>query len=108
MTIPTEPIVSIPGPLPQIHALTAKDRPDPEPLCDQAIRDTLACFEATGSPVITDGEERKHHDFWTSCATDDCGFWPFCDDTTTRDTVFATIRARLAGTTLAAETLGGR
>jgi methionine synthase II (cobalamin-independent) len=41
--------------------------------------------------------------------TDDCGFSPFCDDTTTtRDTAFAKIRARVLGTTLAAEMIGGR
>jgi 5-methyltetrahydropteroyltriglutamate--homocysteine methyltransferase len=39
--------------------------------------------------------------------TDDCGFSPFCDDTsTTRDTAFAKIRARVQGTALAAEVLG--
>ena len=39
--------------------------------------------------------------------TDDCGFSPFCDDTsTTRDTAFAKIRARVLGTALAAEKLG--
>ncbi len=41
--------------------------------------------------------------------TDDCGFSPFCDDTTTtRDTAFEKIRARVLGTTLAATMLGGR
>ena len=41
--------------------------------------------------------------------TDDCGFSPFCDDTsTTRETAFAKIRARVTGTALAAETLGKR
>ncbi len=41
--------------------------------------------------------------------TDDCGFSPFCDDTsTTRDTAFAKIRARVLGTALAADILGGR
>jgi 5-methyltetrahydropteroyltriglutamate--homocysteine methyltransferase len=40
--------------------------------------------------------------------TDDCGFSPFCDDTsTTRDTAFAKIRARVLGTALASERLGG-
>ena len=40
--------------------------------------------------------------------TDDCGFSPFCDDTsTTRDTAFAKIRARVEGTAIAAEILGG-
>ena len=28
-------------------------------LYDDAVRDTIARFEATGSPVITDGEQRK-------------------------------------------------
>ena len=41
--------------------------------------------------------------------TDDCGFSPFCDDTsTTRETAFAKIRARVAGTALASEALGLR
>jgi 5-methyltetrahydropteroyltriglutamate--homocysteine methyltransferase len=39
---------------------------------------------------------------------DDCGFSPFCDDTTTtRATAFAKIRARVEGTRLASERLGG-
>ena len=39
--------------------------------------------------------------------TDDCGFSPFCDDTsTTRETAFAKIRARVQGTELAARALG--
>jgi 5-methyltetrahydropteroyltriglutamate--homocysteine methyltransferase len=41
--------------------------------------------------------------------TDDCGFSPFSDDTsTTRETAFAKIGARVAGTALAAEILGRR
>jgi 5-methyltetrahydropteroyltriglutamate--homocysteine methyltransferase len=40
--------------------------------------------------------------------TDDCGFSPFCDDTsTTREVAFAKIRARVLGTALAAQALGG-
>jgi 5-methyltetrahydropteroyltriglutamate--homocysteine methyltransferase len=39
--------------------------------------------------------------------TDDCGFSPFSDDTSTsRDTAFRKIAARVAGTRLAAEVLG--
>src|SRR5204863_4266547 len=39
--------------------------------------------------------------------TDDCGFSPFCDDTSTsRDTAFAKIRSRVLGTELAAHALG--
>jgi len=41
--------------------------------------------------------------------TDDCGFAPFSDDiSTTRDTAFAKIRARVQGTQLAEEVLGNR
>ena len=38
-----------------------------DPLYEEAIRDTIEQFEATGSPVITDGEQRKYHNFWTYC-----------------------------------------
>ena len=38
--------------------------------------------------------------------TDDCGFSPFGDDTSTsRDTAFAKIRARVAGTQMASAAL---
>jgi 5-methyltetrahydropteroyltriglutamate--homocysteine methyltransferase len=50
-----------------IEAMERGDSDDPRltPLYDDAIRDTIARFEATGSPVITDGEQRKYHNFWT-------------------------------------------
>jgi 5-methyltetrahydropteroyltriglutamate--homocysteine methyltransferase len=39
--------------------------------------------------------------------TDDCGYSPFSDDTsTTRDVAFAKIRARVAGTALADKEIG--
>jgi 5-methyltetrahydropteroyltriglutamate--homocysteine methyltransferase len=39
--------------------------------------------------------------------TDDCGFAPFADDTSTsRDVAFEKIRARIEGTRLAGERLG--
>jgi 5-methyltetrahydropteroyltriglutamate--homocysteine methyltransferase len=65
--IPTEPIGSIPRPLELIEALarTASDDPALDPLYEAAIRDTVERFEATGSPVVTDGEQRKYHNFWT-------------------------------------------
>src|SRR5262245_34124863 len=66
-TLPTEPIGSIPRP-PELVAALARGDVDPdrlEPLYEAAIRDTVARFEATGSPVITDGEQRKYHNFWT-------------------------------------------
>src|SRR5262245_15840153 len=67
MTIPTEPIGSIPRPLELIHELMTGAVEDSKltALYDEAIRDTIARFEATGSPVITDGEQRKYHNFWT-------------------------------------------
>jgi 5-methyltetrahydropteroyltriglutamate--homocysteine methyltransferase len=67
MAIPTEPIGSIPRPLELIEAVGRKGSDDPSlaPLYEDAIRDTLRRFEATGSPVITDGEQRKYHNFWT-------------------------------------------
>src|SRR5687768_17555401 len=67
MIIPTEPIGSIPRPLPLLHAVAAGEITDPceDPLYEAAIRDTIARFEATGSPVITDGEQRKYQNFWT-------------------------------------------
>jgi len=67
MEIPTEPIGSIPRPLDLIEAVADGNSDDPalDPLYDAAIRDTIARFEATGSPVITDGEQRKYHNFWT-------------------------------------------
>lgn len=69
MTIPTEPIGSIPRPLRLIEAVAGTDGTDPvlDSFYDEAIRDTIVRFEATGSPVITDGEQRKYHNFWTYC-----------------------------------------
>jgi 5-methyltetrahydropteroyltriglutamate--homocysteine methyltransferase len=41
--------------------------------------------------------------------TDDCGFSPFCDDTSTsRETAFAKIRARVIGTAMASQAIGGK
>jgi len=67
MPIPTEPIGSIPRPPALIEALAARDGAGPalEPFYESAVRDTVQRFEATGSPVITDGEQRKYHNFWT-------------------------------------------
>ena len=67
MILPTEPIGSIPRPPRLIEAVAASDAADPglEPLFDAAVRDTIERFEATGSPMITDGEQRKYQNFWT-------------------------------------------
>ena len=66
--IPTEPIGSIPRPATLVAAVAAiGDGTDPslDPLYEAAVKDTIKQFEATGSPVITDGEQRKYHNFWT-------------------------------------------
>jgi 5-methyltetrahydropteroyltriglutamate--homocysteine methyltransferase len=65
--LPTEPIGSIPRPPPLIERVNARGEPDAslEPLYEAAVRDTVRELEATGSPVITDGEQRKYHNFWT-------------------------------------------
>jgi 5-methyltetrahydropteroyltriglutamate--homocysteine methyltransferase len=68
MKIPTEPIGSIPRPVRLIEAIAqAGDYGDPalDPIYEEAIRDTIKEFEATGSPIITDGEQRKYQNFWT-------------------------------------------
>ncbi|CAN5567381.1 cobalamin-independent methionine synthase II family protein [soil metagenome] len=67
MNIPTEPIGSVPRPLRLIEAFSDHDCDDPalDPLYEEAIRDTLRRFEETGSPVVTDGEQRKYHNFGT-------------------------------------------
>lgn len=68
MHIPTEPIGSIPRPVKLIRAIAeAKSFEDPklDALYEEAIRDTIEQFELTGSPIITDGEQRKYHNFWT-------------------------------------------
>jgi len=64
MPIPTEPIGSIPRPRQLIKAINdfqagriARDKLDA--LYTEALRDTIRRFEATGSPVITDGEQTK-------------------------------------------------
>ena len=64
MRIPTEPIGSVPRPAYLLEAmrraadgsLTAADL---EAAYDRAVRETIAAFEATESPVITDGEQAK-------------------------------------------------
>src|SRR5258708_18997776 len=64
MAIPTEPIGSIPR-VPRLvdagHDLAAGQITgvDYARLADAAVRETIGQFEATGSPVITDGEQGK-------------------------------------------------
>ncbi len=67
VVIPTEPIGSIPRP-PELLAAIAREglgSPALDRLYREAVKDTVEQFEATGSPVVTDGEQRKYHNFWT-------------------------------------------
>lgn len=64
MRIQTEPIGSIPRPVELIlgikaHAAGQLNDWDLQHLYDSAISETIKNFEATGSPVITDGEQTK-------------------------------------------------
>jgi len=64
MPIPTEPIGSIPRPAELLAAMSAyaAGSISAEQLRfaeDAALRDTVARLEATGSPVVTDGEQTK-------------------------------------------------
>ena len=64
MEIPTEPIGSIPRPQALIDGMQAFaagsiSQEALNSLYDQAVRNTIEQFEATGSPIITDGEQTK-------------------------------------------------
>src|SRR5437867_1896247 len=92
ITIPTEPIGSIPRPIDLIERVAKGDSEDPNlaPFYEDAVRDTIERFEATGSPVVTDGEQRKYLGFATYCVhglpnTAPDGFTiPFADGHTRR------------------------
>jgi 5-methyltetrahydropteroyltriglutamate--homocysteine methyltransferase len=64
VTIPTEPIGSIPRPPELLDAMRRAaegelSAAELDARFDEAVRSTVAELEATGSPVITDGEQRK-------------------------------------------------
>ena len=64
MNIPTEPIGSIPRTPALIDAMRAfavgrLDQAELDRLGDEAVRETIAALEATGSPLVTDGEQTK-------------------------------------------------
>src|SRR5258705_13664400 len=64
MTLPSEPIGSIPRPKVLQDGMQAAAAGEITPerldaLFDDAVRDTLRRFDDTGSPVVTDGEQRK-------------------------------------------------
>jgi methionine synthase II (cobalamin-independent) len=86
--IPTEPVGSLPRPSKLQAAYAAYDagkikKEELEREQDDAVRDSIKRFEATGSPIVSDGEQR-----WSSFAT-----YPITDT--------------LAGTGLAPNLAGG-
>lgn len=64
MSLPTEPIGSVPRPQALIDGMQAfqagfMSKPELDALRDAAVRDTIEHLEGTGSPVISDGEQGK-------------------------------------------------
>ena len=87
MKIPTEPIGSIPRPMALVERIAKADR--------YTVPELDPRYTAEYIPLEQLG------------TTDDCGFSPFSDDTsTTRATAFSKIRARVEGTRLTEEILG--
>lgn len=66
MMIPTEAIGSIPRPPELVAAVRAGLGAHAlAPLLDEAVRATVAALEATGAPVVCDGEQGKLENFWS-------------------------------------------
>ena len=108
ITIPTEPIGRIPGPVDLVERVK-NENPKLASLYDAAVRDTMERLAGAGSPVVTAGEQRKHHNFCTYCVHGllnmaSAGFMiPFSDGHTRRLTAHArplrlpTVRRHLGG-----------
>ena len=93
MPIPTEPIGSIPGPLELINALKERRR--------------LGVHTCPGGDCDSTHSADVDYAELQLGTTDDCGFAPFSDDTSTsREKAFAKIRTRVEGTAMAAKKLG--
>src|SRR6266446_4918612 len=65
MMLPTEQVGSIPRPAALIEGIQGFEagrisQPELNALYHSAVQDTIQRLEATGSPVITDGEQAKH------------------------------------------------
>jgi 5-methyltetrahydropteroyltriglutamate--homocysteine methyltransferase len=109
--IPTEPIGRIPrrdedDPVAVLRAIAANVRPGQHVLVGvtNPIDPAIETSEQVRERVLLAAEHVPLEQLGT---TDDCGFSPFADDrSTTSETAFAKIRARIEGTRLAAEQLG--
>ena len=98
MSIPTEPIGSIPRPAALIDAIASSGGLDP------GLDDLYEAAEIRDR--ILQASEYIPADRLGS--TDDCGFSPFSDDrSTSRGKAFEKIRARVLGTALASDLIHG-
>ena len=109
MTIPTEPIGSIPRTLKLLDAISRHGASHPE-------HRIFIGVVSPSDPRVENPKEIRDRVLESARyipeeqlgTTDDCGFSPFCDDTsTTRETAFAKIRSRADGTALAEEIING-
>lgn len=122
MLIPTEPIGSIPRPLSLITAIAAMGEPDRAralKIIRKHLKDHRRIFIGVVNPIdqrMESPEEIRDRILKAAeyipiarlDSTDDCGFSPFSDDTTTaRETAFAGIKARVEGTRPAADMIEG-
>jgi 5-methyltetrahydropteroyltriglutamate--homocysteine methyltransferase len=101
-----------------IQLASEKDRPRVLRLIRQHAHPNQMIFVGVTDPInprVESGEEVRDRVLEAAefiplerlGTTDDCGFAPFGDDTSTpRDVVFEKIRARIVGTELAARELG--
>jgi hypothetical protein len=109
ITIPTQPIGRIPRLVDLGERVKNADREDRKLASpyDLGVRDPMERFAGSGSPVVTDGEQRKHHNFCTYCVH---GLLNTAQ-ALLQDSVFATVlRAASPGHArppLGRETLGG-
>jgi methionine synthase II (cobalamin-independent) len=69
ITITTDPIGCVPRSVDLIEGVERGDSEGPKlaPHYRDAIRDTIERFDAAGSPVVTNGEQRKYDNFLTYC-----------------------------------------
>jgi 5-methyltetrahydropteroyltriglutamate--homocysteine methyltransferase len=101
--IPTEPIGSIPR-LPKLIRQLAKPHQKIFVGVTDPINRRVETPEEVRDRVLEAAEYIPRTQLGT---TDDCGFAPFADDTSTsREIAFEKIRARVAGTRMASEKLG--
>ena len=119
MKIPTEPIGSIPRPIELVEALQTTESPYLLDIIRNHIKPHQSIFVGVIFPInprieTTEGlrdnilKTAKYIPIEQLGTTDDCGFYPFCNDiSTSRDIDFAKIEIRIRGPLLTSEIIGG-